>query len=177
MSDSSRPHGLQPTRLLRPWDFPGKSTGVGCHCLLQLHPQYLWHPSSSSPQTLVVEDQKAAERGRLKGASEPGLRIKGTHSILQTIQSQGHHPSFTFSHRGISCFICTAFSQEFPYLLGFPGGSDGKESACSVGDSGSIPVLGSSPEEGQGNPLQYSCRENPIDRGAWQDIGVAKSWT
>ena len=35
MFDSSRPHGLQPTRLLRPWDFPGKSTGVGCHCLLQ----------------------------------------------------------------------------------------------------------------------------------------------
>ena len=37
MSDSSRPHGLQPTRLLCPWDFPGKSTGVGCHCLLQLN--------------------------------------------------------------------------------------------------------------------------------------------
>ena len=37
MSDSSRPHGLQPTRLLRPWDFPGKSTGVGCHCLLRIH--------------------------------------------------------------------------------------------------------------------------------------------
>ena len=36
MSNSSRPHGLQPTRLLRPWDFPGKSAGVGCHCLLQL---------------------------------------------------------------------------------------------------------------------------------------------
>ena len=36
MSDSQRPHGLQPTRLLRPWDFPGKSTGVGCHCLLQV---------------------------------------------------------------------------------------------------------------------------------------------
>ena len=35
MSDSSRPHGLQPTRLLRPWDFPGESTGVGCHCLLR----------------------------------------------------------------------------------------------------------------------------------------------
>ena len=38
MSDSSQPHGLQPTRLLRPWDFPGKSTGVGCHRLLQLQP-------------------------------------------------------------------------------------------------------------------------------------------
>ena len=37
MSDSSRPHGLQPTRLVRPWDLPGKSTGVGCHCLLQFH--------------------------------------------------------------------------------------------------------------------------------------------
>ena len=37
MSDSSLPHGLQPTRLLRPWDFPGKSTGVGCHCLLRIH--------------------------------------------------------------------------------------------------------------------------------------------
>ena len=36
MPDSSRPHGLQPTRLLRPWDFPGKSTGVGCHCLLHI---------------------------------------------------------------------------------------------------------------------------------------------
>ena len=39
-SDSSRPHGLQPTRLLRPWEFPGKSTGVGCHCLLQTHRHY-----------------------------------------------------------------------------------------------------------------------------------------
>ena len=37
VSDSQRPHGLQPTRLLHPWDFPGKSTGVGCHCLLQIH--------------------------------------------------------------------------------------------------------------------------------------------
>ena len=40
VSDSSRPHGLQPTRLLHPWDFPGKSTGVGCHCLLRLIPWY-----------------------------------------------------------------------------------------------------------------------------------------
>ena len=37
MSDSWQPHGLQPTRLLRPWDFPGKSTGVGCHCLLRIN--------------------------------------------------------------------------------------------------------------------------------------------
>ena len=43
----------------------------------------------------------------------------------------------------------------------FPGGSDGKESACSVGDLGSVPGLGRSPGEGHGNPLQYSCLENP----------------
>ena len=48
----------------------------------------------------------------------------------------------------------------------FPGGSDGKVSAYSVGDLGSIPGLGRSPGEGNGNPLQYSCLENPMDRGA-----------
>ena len=54
------------------------------------------------------------------------------------------------------------------FEMGFPGGSDGKESACSAGDLGSIPGLGRSPLEGNGNPLQYSCLENPMDRGAWQ---------
>ena len=59
------------------------------------------------------------------------------------------------------------------------GGSDGKESACNVGDSGLIPDLGRSLGEGNGNPLQYSCLNNPKDRGTWRDIvhGVAKSWT
>ena len=63
--------------------------------------------------------------------------------------------------------------------MGFPGGSDGKESACNAGDSGLIPGLGSSPGEGNGSALQYSCLENSVDRGAWQAIvqGVAKSWT
>ena len=52
--------------------------------------------------------------------------------------------------------------------LGFPGSSVGKESACNAGDPGSIPGWGRSPGEGNGNPLQYSCLENPTDRGAWQ---------
>ena len=51
--------------------------------------------------------------------------------------------------------------------LGFPGGSEVKTSACNAGDLGSIPGLGRSPGEGNGNPLQYSCLENPMDRGAW----------
>ena len=64
-------------------------------------------------------------------------------------------------------------------LLGFPGGSEGKESACSAGDPGSIPGSGRSPEEGIGYPLQYSCLENSMDRGAWRATvhGVAKSRT
>ena len=48
-----------------------------------------------------------------------------------------------------------------------PGGSDGKASACNAGDLGSIPGSGRSPGEGNGNPLQYSCLENPMDREAW----------
>ena len=51
--------------------------------------------------------------------------------------------------------------------LSFPGGSDGKASAYNAGDPGSIPGLGRFPGEGNGNPLQYSCLENPVDRGAW----------
>ena len=52
-------------------------------------------------------------------------------------------------------------------IYGFPGGSDGKESACNAGDLGSIPGLGRSPAEGNGYPLQYSCLENSMNRGAW----------
>ena len=66
-----------------------------------------------------------------------------------------------------------------PVFLDFPGGSGGKESACSVGDLGSIPGLGRSPGKGKGYPLQYSGLENSMDRGAWQAIvlAVAKSQT
>ena len=53
-------------------------------------------------------------------------------------------------------------------LVGFPGSSVGKESACSAGEPSLIPGLGRSPEEGIGYPLQYSCLENSMDRGAWR---------
>ena len=53
-------------------------------------------------------------------------------------------------------------------LWGFPGGSDGKESVCNAGHLGSIPGLGRSLGEGNGNPLQSSCLGNLLDRGAWQ---------
>ena len=58
-------------------------------------------------------------------------------------------------------------------------GSDGKESICSMEDLGLIPGLGRYPGEGKGYPLQHSCLENSIDRGAWRATvhGVSKSWT
>ena len=57
---------------------------------------------------------------------------------------------------------------------GFPGGLAGKASTCNAGDLGSIPESGRSPGEGNGNPLQYSCLENPMDRGAWEESDVTE---
>ena len=71
-----------------------------------------------------------------------------------------------------NCAVVWAF-------LGFPGGSEVKASASNAGDPGSIPGSGRSPGKGNGNPLQYSCLENPMDRGAWRATvhRVAKSQT
>ena len=62
---------------------------------------------------------------------------------------------------------------------GLPCDSDGRESACNAGELSSVPALGRSLGDGPGNPLQYSCLENPMDEGAWQAIQsrVTKSWT
>ena len=72
--------------------------------------------------------------------------------------------------------ICVKINTE---VLGFPDGLDSRESACNAGDPSSIPGSGRSPGEGNDNALQYSCLENPMDRGAWQATvhGVIKSQT
>ena len=59
------------------------------------------------------------------------------------------------------------FCGQITHLMGFPGVSDGNESTCNAGDLLSIPRSGRSPGEGNGNLLQYSCLENPMDTGAW----------
>ena len=66
--------------------------------------------------------------------------------------------------------FCTPVSSS-----GFPAGWDGKESACNAGDLGLIPGSERSPEKGNGNPLQYSCLENSMDRGAWQALWSMRS--
>ena len=97
--------------------------------------------------------------------------VKPSQAIFKT------HPSQNFPVIPLhsACFPPISFPTGWP----FPGGSDGKEPTCNVGDPGSIPGLGRSPGEGNGNPLQYSCLEIPMDGGAWQAIvhGVAKNWT
>ena len=132
MSDSSRPHGLQPTRLLHPWDFPGKSTGVGCHCFL--HSLALgW--SYEDCATLMF---------MLSLCSDLNWNIHNTWASQVALVVKN--------------------------LL---------DSAGDARDVGLLPEPGRSPSGGHGHPLEYSCLENSMDRGAWQSIvyGVARSWT
>ena len=63
--------------------------------------------------------------------------------------------------------VLTEILDIFSFTVLFPGGSDGKVSAYNAGNWGSIPGSGRSPGEGNDNPLQYSCLENPMDEGAW----------
>ena len=73
----------------------------------------------------------------------------------------------------------TTYKIDFILKYCFPGCSGGKETTCNAGDSSSIPGSGRSPGEGNGSPLQYSCLESPMDKGAWWATvhGIAKSWT
>ena len=87
-----------------------------------------------------------------------GLQERMGREELETVNVFSYH-SFKECH-WISFLLCGP-------LLGFPGGSDGKASACKPGDLGSVPGLGRSLGGGNGNPLQSSCLENPMDGEAW----------
>ena len=91
------------------------------------------------------------------------------HFRLQRIfPTQGSTGAVIFADNVLNASINLRTCSSCLLLLGFPGGSDGKESACNAGDPDSTPVLGGSPGEGNGYPLQYSWLENSMDRGAWQ---------
>ena len=97
-------------------------------------------------------------------------------------QRKGPHLKLTFCHRARqsgSTHTRTELGLTFTERLGFPGGSDGRESTCNVGDAGSIPGLGRAPGKGSDNPLQYSGLENSMGRRACQATvhGVTKGWT
>ena len=142
MSDSLRPHGLWPTRLLCPWDFPGNSTGVDCHFLLQgIFPTQGLNP--------------------------------GLPHCRQTLKQA--FITVSLLRRTKLPFIECAYVQG----RGFPCGSVVKKLPANAGDMGSIPGSGRSLGGRNGNPLQYSCLGNSMDRGAWQAVvtGSQKSWT
>ena len=93
---------------------------------------------------------------------EDALGWSGLSTIVFLDNDRDHKKAF--SH-GISFLF---LKMSYPLLVwDFPGGSDGKASVYNAGDPGSIPELGRSPGEGNGNPLQYYCLQNPMDRGAW----------
>ena len=88
-------------------------------------------------------------------------------------ENRGSHPPLVSERQRQRSVISLLFL--WPFI--FSGGSDGKESPCNAGDMGLFPGLGRSPGEGNGKPLQYSCLENSVDRGAWWAIvhGVTES--
>ena len=106
--------------------------------------------------------------------------------IFSWIYPKGKWPNVTWNSKEQFCFFFLAgkcskksFSTDLLFRYwstNFLCSSVGKESACNAGDPGSNPGSGRSPGEGNGNPLQYSCLENPTDRGAWQAIvhGIAR---
>ena len=114
----------------------------------------------------------------MTGHTPPGLVSKSNSRMDDDLPSWRFSdlPSLLFEEQkvpvssGLPC-LCKA--------RGLPGGSDGQQSACNVGDLGSFSGLGRTRGGGHGNPLQYSFLESPTDRGAWQAIvhGVAKNWT
>ena len=89
------------------------------------------------------------------------------YTLFPSIVSSEHNILILISFIYMQCAIFYYTDLSSFMGCGFPGGSDGKASARNVGDSGLIPGSERSPGEGNGNPLQYSCLENPMDGGAW----------
>ena len=99
--------------------------------------------------------------------------------ISSPIQIMRDFPRNGPNSETIICVCVYIYICIYIHIQGFSGGLDGKKSACKAGDLGSIPGSGRSPGKGHCNQLQYSCLENPKDRGAWRATvrGVAKSQT
>ena len=127
----------QPTRLLCPWDSPGKNTGVGCHFLLHFQPD---SPLTDFSFNLIVLPGSSADEKPTLYTGDPGS-IAGSPWVRKIPWRRDRLPT--------------------PVYFGFSDGSVGKEFTCDAGDLVLIPGLRKFPEGGCGNPLQYSCLENP----------------
>ena len=112
--------------------------------------------------------EKTLMLGKIEGRRRRGQRMRRLDGIEIFDPRTGGTPGFISSSKASHSRNKAKVGFQEMREGDFPGGSVGKESSCSVGDLGSIPGLGRSPGEGNGNPLQYSCLENPKDRGANQ---------
>ena len=151
MPDSLWPHGLQYSRLPCPSPTPraySDSYPVG-NAVQPSHPL-----SSPFPPALSLSQHQGLFQW-----------VNSSHQVAKVLEFQLQHQSFQW-------IISVDFLKDWLVWScspkGLPGVSAGKESPCNAGDLGSIPRLGRSPGEGNGYPLQYSCLENSMDRGAWQ---------
>ena len=106
MSDSSRPHGLQPTSLLRPWDFPGKSTGVGCHRLLRSIYQHMLNTVDTMVykiQSMLSKTSLSGRGGGQESALLPHIMVAVFVQLLSHVQlfmipwTAAHHASLSFT--------------------------------------------------------------------------------
>ena len=138
VSDSSQPHRLQPTRLLHPWGFPGKSTGVGCHCLLGSFTANDFIPRSS---------------GLTVPSTPPGGGQDYYNKCVQWEFSEYSPPHFPIPSLIELLITSTYWSRHSSWraqLYQATGGSDSKEFACNTGGQGSISVSWRSSGEGNG---------------------------
>ena len=138
-----RPHGLQPARLLCPRDFPARKLELVAICSSR---------GSSPPRGWT-------------GVSCAGRRILYHWATREA--------PFIYIHMCIFSRIVYSINGQLNIKLGFPGGSDGKESACIAGDLSSIPGLGRSPGERNSNPLQYSCLQKSH---GWRSLAGYSPW-
>ena len=144
--------------------------------MLKLKLQYFGHlmqRADSLEKTLML--------GKIEGSRRRGQEGWMASPAQCTLRLKTGKPDVLWS-MGLQIVIHDWVTEKQENTLGFPGGASGKELTCQcrrLRDTGSIPGLGRSPGEGQGNPLQYSCLENPMDRGAWWATvhGAAKSQT
>ena len=161
MSDSVRPQRWQPTRLPRPWDSPGKNTGVSCHFLLQC-------------MKVKIESEVTQSYPALSDpmdCSAPGSSI---HGIFQARVLEWSAIAFSENTYYLGLYKKKKLLSS---VLGFPDSSVGKESTCNAGNPDSVPGLGRSPGEGIGYPLHYSWAslvvqlvKNPSEM--WDHLGL-----
>ena len=123
-------------------------------------------------------NQQVHRTAVLAGGRRTGVDWRSPTGVVVTGLNKSLHLIFNVLHEKMRGFRERIFKVPSS-SLGFPGGSDSKESSCNAGDPGLIPTSGRSPREGNGNPCHYSCLKNSMDRGAWWATvqGIAKSRT